>query len=128
LVAVGFAVGIPFWYSSESVAGTAAMVLLICLLGLALAFWLALLWAADRDRRASRSAWRAWTTAALAALIQRSGRVLWGLVLLVTWLALAAFFLPVLLVGAGLAPAAIVLWTLTERQTDGATRAQAKRS
>jgi hypothetical protein len=128
LVAVGFAVGIPFWYSSGSWLGTAAMVVLICLAGLALAFWLTFLWAADRDRATSRSAWRAWATAGATALVQRSGRVLWGLVLLVTWLALAAFFLPALLVGAGLAPAAIVSWTLSVRETSAVTGGQARRS
>jgi hypothetical protein len=128
LVAIGFSVGIPFWYSSGSWLGTSAMIVLICLAGLALAFWLAFLWAADRDRTPSRSAWRAWATAAAAALFQRSGRLLWGLVLLVTWLALAAYFLPALLVGAGLAPAAIVFWTLSERKTDAVTKGQARRS
>ncbi|MFF1879686.1 hypothetical protein [Leifsonia sp. NPDC058230] len=128
LAAVGFAVGIPFWYSSGSWLGTTAMVVLICLAGLALAFWLAFLWAADSDRATSRSAWRAWAAAAAAALVQRSGRVLWGLVLLVTWLALAAFFLPALLVGAGLAPAAIVYWTLSGRPTDAVADGQARRS
>ncbi|WP_157479993.1 hypothetical protein [Leifsonia sp. Root227] len=128
LVTLGLAVGIPFWYSTGPWLGTVAMIMLVCLAGMGLAFWLAFLWAADAERTVDRAAWRKWVGMAAEALLHRSGRVLWGLVLFVTWLALAAYFLPALIIGAGLAPAAIVLWTLCERRVSPLPGDHANRS
>jgi len=117
-VVVGFAVAIPFWYSQGTTAAAFAFGALVCLAGLACAFYLALLWASDRDRM---SGWRAWCGAALGALPRRAPRILWALVLMLAWLTLAAFALPLLLIGSGLVPAVIVYFTLSERRAKNMT-------
>jgi len=114
VVAAGFAVAIPFWYSRGTAVGAFAFAVLVCLAGLACAFYLALLWSSDADRA---HGWRAWCGEALGALTRRAPRVLWALVLMIAWLTLAAFALPLLLIGSGLAPALIVYFTLSDRHT-----------
>jgi hypothetical protein len=117
-VVVGFVVAIPFWYSQGTTASAFAFGVLVCLAGLACAFYLALLWASDRDRAIG---WRAWCGDALSALYRRAPRILWALVLMIAWLTLAAFALPLLLIGSGLAPGLIVYFTLSERHAKSTT-------
>jgi hypothetical protein len=113
VVVIGFAVSILFWYSQGTTASAFAFGFLVCLAGLTCAFYLVLLWASDRDRP---DGWRTWCGAALSALLRRAPRILWALVLMIAWLTLAAFAIPLLLVGSGLVPALIVYFTLTERR------------
>jgi hypothetical protein len=117
-VVVGFAIAIPFWYSQGTTATAFAFGVLVCLGGLTCALFLALLWAADRDRL---SGWRAWFRVAIGALPRRASRLLWALVLMIAWLTLAAFAPPLLLIGSGLVPALIVYFTLSEKRPKSTT-------
>lgn len=122
LVAAGFAVAIPFWYSATGPAGRVALAVVVALLGLACGYYLTLLRTADLHRD---TAWREWLRPAFAHLALRPLRALWGMAMLGTWLVVLGFVPTLLLVGAGIVPAVIVRVGLGGTEPGGA---QASRS
>ncbi|WP_052852261.1 hypothetical protein [Streptomyces avicenniae] len=106
---LGFLAGIPFWYAVDGPPGAVGLVLLVALLGLAVACWLGLLQAAEQRRGTH---WRTWLAPAAGHLATRPLHSAWAVVQFLTWLALMAFAPALVLVGAGLIPALIVHWTL----------------
>jgi hypothetical protein len=112
LVAIGFAVALPFWFAVQPPLGWVGSGILAFLLGLACGWLINLLWAAEALRDGD---WRAWSRAGFVHLAGHALRSLWGVLLLGCWLVVLLNFPALALVGSGLVPALIVHFTVTER-------------
>jgi hypothetical protein len=119
IVAIGFVVAIPFWYSASFPFARAGLGVLVCLLGLACGVYLNVLRAAEAARP---SRWPDWLATGFGHLVRHPLRSLWGLVLLFAWLVTLAYVPTLVLVGSGLMPALIVRYSLTPRVAGQAMR------
>jgi uncharacterized membrane protein YesL len=111
--AAGFTVAIPFWFSTGEWFGLAGVAFLVALLGLASAYYLNLLHAADVHRQED---WRSWMTTAFVHLAGHPLRSAWAMLQLITWLALLISLPALAVIGTGLVPALIVRTTLDFRR------------
>lgn len=113
-VAVGLAVSLPFWNAGQGPAARAAFVVLACLAGISVAFYLNLLSvAATAD-----CGWWSWRARAFEQLALHPLRGLAALALFFTWLAVVSLAPVLLVVGSSLVPAIIVRFVVRESGSD----------
>lgn len=114
LLAFGGFVSVLFWYSVGGAGGAAALCVLLPLIGVGLAFYIALLAAAMLAPR-EEEVW-AWFPRAGALLRRRPLPLAGAVVVLITWALLVAQLPTLLPVGSGLVPAAVAWWVVRSQE------------